>query len=205
MIERSPGQGVRADDAAERRRAVTRHHLRALPLVLLLVVIVSMLTASLVPSAGQTKANPVAAESPWATALRRVDDAVRRHDISGAVMAWHDAHVLALRSRQWEGLVAVGDAYLRIGDASGIGRASQAKARQIYLAALYRARAVGSIDGVLSAAQAFESLGDGEVVQACLRIADDLATRRDDPVARARVRAFSERMVASEPGDSMGE
>jgi hypothetical protein len=120
--------------------------------------------------------------------------------IAEAVRAWHDAYVTALGSRRWEGMVEVGDAYLRIGDLSGFRKESEAKARRIYMSALFQARAQGSLDGVLRVADAFLVLGDREVVYQCLRIAESLADRGRDASARARVRAFEARLRGSFPG-----
>jgi hypothetical protein len=64
------------------------------------------------------------------------------------------------------------------------------RARADYLAALFRARARGSVEGVLGACEGFADLGDRDVVTACLRIARGLAgaERVDD-----RLRALEQR------------
>jgi hypothetical protein len=133
----------------------------------------------------------VTTEPHTATHLRLVDDALRRGDVSAAVRAWHDAHRAALGSRQWEPMLAVGDARLRVGAASGFVREARSAARQHYLAALFRARQRGAVDGVLRVAEAFAALGDREVVEGALRIAQELANRGagiDDRQARRAAR-----------------
>src|SRR6266851_1589878 len=76
----------------------------------------------------------------WHAHITTVDRALARHDVSVAVGAWHDAYGAALASRGWEGMIAVGDAFLRIGAEAGSGRGSRSNARQAYLNALIRAR-----------------------------------------------------------------
>ncbi len=131
----------------------------------------------------------------WTVHLQQVDEALARKDVSAAGRAWHTAYLTALRSRRWEGMLEVGDAYLRIGEVSGFREASEPKARRLYLSALFRARNAGDLVGVLRAAEAFAQLGDREVVENCLVIADRLAARAADPLARERVREFASRLA----------
>jgi hypothetical protein len=98
--------------------------------------------------------------------------------VSAAVGAWHDAYGAALASRGWEGMIAVGDAFLRIGVEAGTRNGSRPNARQAYLNALIRAHRDGSPDGMRRAAEAFAALGDHAVATQCLRVADELAARR---------------------------
>jgi hypothetical protein len=111
----------------------------------------------------------------WSAQLRAVDRALGRNDISGALRAWESAHLSAVESLSWEGLVAAGDTYLRIGEASGEPRSAEATARRAYFAALYRACRANSFEGILRAADAFAELGDRAVVDECLGLAELLA------------------------------
>lgn len=133
----------------------------------------------------------------WRLHLRTVDAALARGDISRAVRAWHDGYVTALASRRWESLIDVGGAYLRLGEITRMRKASEPKARQLYLAAFFRARQAGSIEGVLRAAESFAALGDRDVAEQCLRAADRLAGNvpRDADV-RARMEAARGRVAA---------
>lgn len=126
--------------------------------------------------------------------VQRVDDALAKGDLTAAERAWQDAYTAALGSRRWEGMLEAGDAARRIGEASGSGKAADARARQAYLTALWRARRAGSLDGVLRAAEAFSALGDREVVAQCLRIAERLAAERRDAQARDQVLTLSQRL-----------
>ena len=134
-----------------------------------------------------------ARDAPWTGHLQRVDEALAKNDVGAAEHAWHAAYVKALGSRRWEGMIDAADAQLRIGTVAGTRKASEAKARGIYLAALFRARQQGSLDGVLRVTGAFATLGDREVVDQCLRIAEHLAAQGTDGQARDRLRAFRER------------
>lgn len=127
-------------------------------------------------------------DGPWITHLRRAEDALARRNVSAADMAWHDAYRAALKSRRWAGMVEVGEAYLRIGEAVRGRKVSEAKARELFLTALLRARAQGSLDGVLRTTEAFAVLGDREVVEQGLRIAQGLAAQSGDAQALERVR-----------------
>jgi hypothetical protein len=138
----------------------------------------------------------VAAEpAPWTTPLERVDGALARKQYSAAVRAWQEAHAAALAAPGWEGLVAAGQAYRRIGEATGFRKSADAKARDLYMTALTRARREPSVPGVLRVAEAFHSLGDRDVALQCARIAERLALR--DPEAQADVRAAIARLSES--------
>ena len=116
-------------------------------------------------------------------ALERLERALARADGRAATLAWHAAHVSALRG-DWRARVAVGDAALRLGAANPAERtAAPARARQEYLAALFVARDERSWEGVIRVAEAFAALGDREAATQSLRIADAL-----DPPADAALR-----------------
>jgi hypothetical protein len=155
---------------------MTIQHVRAIPVVLLLIGLMSLTITSLVSGSGRPWQEARVVEPRWVPAIREVDAKLRAHNIRSATEAWHKAYWGARRGQGWEGMLAVGEAYLRIGEASGAHRAAQAMARQNYLDALFRARDARSIDGVLRVARAFEALGDHEVARACQRIAADLAS-----------------------------
>jgi hypothetical protein len=140
-----------------------------------------------------------ASGTPWRPAIERLDEALARQDLSRAELIWHEAHGQALRSRRWEGLIEVGDAYLRIGSAARGLSAARPTARRLYLAALMRARAEQSVDGALRTAEAFASLRDGAVVELCLRVAEEIATRTRDTDAQAVVQNARARLARS-PG-----
>jgi hypothetical protein len=136
--------------------------------------------------------------APWAVHLATVDAALATGDVPTAVAAWHAAYGAALGSRRWEGFADVGDAYLRIGRASGAPSSTVPRARDLYLSALFRARDAGALDGVLRMAAAFDGLGDREVVEQAVRVAHRLAGAHPAPAVRDRLAALErERPVAS--------
>lgn len=133
---------------------------------------------------------------PWGPHLHAVDEALGRGDRSAAVRAWQAAHAMAPGARSWVGLIETRQGALRIGDATGSRRAGGARAREACLAGLFRARAAGSVDGVLQAVEAFATLGDRQVAARGLRIAAALAEQRGDAGAAPRVRAAERRLAA---------
>lgn len=138
--------------------------------------------------------------APWTPHLKRLDEAMARQNIGAALRAWGHAYTAALGSRRWEGLIEVGDAYLGIGERLASRQAFMPKAREAYLAAFFRARQQGSVDGVLRAAEAFAALDDRQVVTQCLNVARELAGR--DSQAQARVQAQASRL--SDPSITAG-
>ena len=132
---------------------------------------------------------------PWTPPLRRVDQALARNDVAAAQRAAHDAYVATRVSARWDGHIALGDAYRRIGEAANSRAAAEATARRTYLDAFLLARQQGSLEGVLQSAAAFAALGDDRVVQQCLGVARSLAARSGGD-APERVTAWTERLAA---------
>jgi hypothetical protein len=155
-----------------------------------------MLLISVVGEALAWHAVASEAQIAWQARLERMEKAVSQNDLTEAVLLWREAYAAALRSRHWEGLIAVGDAYRRLGALGDFQKASEAKAREAYLAALFRARQDASVEGVLRVAEAFVELSDGDVVEECLRIALRLAGLSPDRRGAEDVRAFTERWNA---------
>jgi hypothetical protein len=165
------------------------------PILALAAVVMALLVAGLVVMERLAAEAPHAvAPHAWTTPLDRADTALADGDIAGAMAAWREAHAAAMRSGQWEGMIAVGDASRRLALNSGSHRDGVARARQAYLTALFRARRERSVEGSLRAAVAFGELGDRHVLAHALRIAEQQAGR--DPLTRARVRAVADRWMA---------
>lgn len=173
-------------------------------LVAALMTGLMILVLSIVEAVGGEERGPTGTDPPWAVYVRAVDTALQAGDFTRARNAFNQAHAEALASRRWEGFVDVGDAALRIGEASGSRRLAAAKARRAYLTALSRSRATTSLDGVLRVAGAFAGLGDHEVIELCLQMAREIAGRDPSGQARARVERLTERLadrVTSGGGD----
>jgi hypothetical protein len=140
-------------------------------------------------------------EGPWIPMIRQVDHALARKEYSAALRAANEAYALALGTTRWDGMVCAGDLYRRIGEATGLRRSFEDKARETYQKAFFRARQQGSVEGVLRATEGYAALGDAQMVGLGLRVAERLAAR--DPEARADVRAFRARL--GDPSLAAGE
>jgi hypothetical protein len=127
----------------------------------------------------------------WSAYLQAVDSELAHGRVDSAVRVWHDAYGAALASRNWESMIAAGDAFLRIGEAAGTPRGARMNAREAYASGLIRARRSRSVDGALRSAEAFEALGDHAIAEQCLHIAAQLAA--GDAQAQGRVRKGWER------------
>lgn len=144
--------------------------------------------AELPTSDGQTPSANSTAER-----ITAIGEAVQRGDLVTARAAWHDAYRSLRRTRDWQGMAALGDTAQGIAGASGARQPWEADARQGYLGALFRARAEASLDGVLRATEAFATLGDRDVAEEGLRIAESVALRTGTAEARDRVLAHRAR------------
>jgi hypothetical protein len=118
------------------------------------------------------------AAASWEARIEAVEHSAARGDLSRAVYAWGDAYGEAWRSRRWEALLAVGDAAVHIDRESPGPNAFRSEARRAYLAALLRARAVGSREGIRRAAAAFARLGDVEMAERALAMASGPGVER---------------------------
>ena len=132
-------------------------------------------------------------------ALVTLDEALARGDSVAALRAWQQAAEAARMNRGWSGLVEVGDARVRIEAATNGAVAAVPAARQVYLAALSRARAERSVDGTVRVAEAFSALGDRDVAEQVLRTAASLAARSRDNAAPLRVETARARLLEQSP------
>ena len=131
-------------------------------------------------------------DSPWTPALQQGDTALARKEYSVALRAANEAYMLALGTTRWDGMVVAGDLYRRIGEATGLRRSFESKAREAYQKAFFRARQQASVEGVLRVTEGYASLGDTQMVGLGLRVAERLAAR--DPEAQADVRTLRTRL-----------
>jgi hypothetical protein len=125
----------------------------------------------------------------WAARIAEVDRALARGETRAVTAAWREAYVAAHVSRGWPGMLAVGDAALRAGRATGTPEVFEPRARRAYLTALLRARRQASRDGVLAAGEAFGRLGDRDAERLAKSEAAKLAIRAEAD-ARRRARAL---------------
>jgi hypothetical protein len=143
----------------------------SIPWVLPVVIMLAGLAGGRGEGTGRASSVPVmpapVVERTLPARLGAIDDAIGRKDVSQAVIEWRDAYGVALRSRQWDAMTAVGDAAVRIDgiarQPSGYPTGFRAEARQAYLRALVDARAARSREGIERVAEAFAALGDAEM------------------------------------------
>jgi hypothetical protein len=163
-----------------------------MPIVLTGVALLTLLILALIAvEVLVTDAPGAIASRSWTPPLARADEALQDGDLAAALAWWREARQTAIRSGRWEGLIEVGDAFLRLGEAGGFRRDAETQAREAYLGALLRAQRQRSLEGVLRAATAFGELGDREVTVQALRIAERQAGR--DPEALDHIRAIADR------------
>lgn len=167
-----------------------------LPLVTAVVVALSLLGLGAALQHAADRVPGSGSQPPWDANLAEVDRAISRGDLRSAASAWREAYARARASQRWDGMLAVGDAYLRIGTAAGDVQASVPKARETYLIALFRARRAGAVDGMVRSAGAFEAMGDHDLAARAVRMAEGLAETRRDLTGRERAREIAE-VIAS--------
>jgi hypothetical protein len=132
----------------------------------------------------------------WREQLTEMEHAIAAGQAAAAVRAWHRAHAAAIDQPGWQAIVHVAEAAQRIGAVPGFGRAGQARARETYWVALFRAHRDGSLTGVLQTAEGFGALGDRNMVEQCIRIAESLAARDASDAGHAQhVRARAEDLL----------
>jgi len=115
-------------------------------------------------TADRSESTDLRDEAALAERLAALDAALARQDLSRAVYEWQDAYGLALRSRGWDTMAAVGDAAVRV-DALMGGPGDPAvgfrtEARRAYIHALVRAQRDRSREGVNHIADGLATLGD---------------------------------------------
>jgi hypothetical protein len=89
-----------------------RHRTRTTSLLVLLFLVLlgGVIALPLIP-----EASAQADRLDWAARLAEVDRALARGETTAVTAAWREAYVAAHASRDWPGMIAVGDAALRAG------------------------------------------------------------------------------------------
>jgi hypothetical protein len=148
-------------------------------LLLLALILGGVIALPLIPEASAD-----ADRLDWAARIAEMDRALVRGETTVATMAWREAYVAAHASRDWPGMIAVGDAALRAGRATGAPDVFAPRARRAYRTALLRAHRQASRDGVLAAAEAFGRLGDRDAERLAKSEAAELAIRAENAARR---------------------
>jgi hypothetical protein len=113
----------------------------------------------------------------WLEPLRTAEHALARGDRDEAIRAEREAYRAALRSRQWPGMIDVGDLRLRMHDGAATPTLGRTRVRDAYMIALVRAHRDGDLGGILRVAESFAKLEDDETVEHSLRIASSVAAQ----------------------------
>ena len=132
--------------------------------------------------------------APWQRSIKELERALERGDVRAAMRAREDARLAALASPRWEGMLAVGDATIRLARRAGLEPAMEPAVRRAYWSALVRARRQGSVDGALRVSEAFADLGDHAMARKGFAVAQALTTVCQPPNALERVRALERRL-----------
>ena len=138
----------------------------------------------------------------WADCLQRMDEALTAGDGVAAARAWLAALRAARVQARWEGHLAVGAARLRVADVTGDRQEAEAKARELFLLALFRARQQASVTGLLRCAESFAGLGEYQLAEQALRIAEVFAGGSEDIEALNRLRQSVRRGVPTASGNA---
>jgi hypothetical protein len=139
------------------------------------------------PSAATAQTRTPAAPSTWREPLSRAERSLANGEPRQAELAWEEARRAAIRSRLPHALIEVGVAYLSIGEVTRDRQTAAARARQLFLESLFRARERRDVDGIAAASQAFAALGDCEVADRAFRA---IAAQRPERPACAGVEAW---------------
>lgn len=126
--------------------------------------------------------------------IQAMDDALLRGDFYAADLARQTAYLMALGSRRWEAMAAVGAAYLRFADFPGARPTLRLEARRIYRSALIRAGQQNAIEGVLGVSEALAALGDVQGAREGLVLAAAMAAASRGSYDVARAEALTERL-----------
>ena len=158
-----------------------RHRTRTASLVLLLFLLLfgGGAVLPLIP-----KASADADRGDWAARIAEMDRALATGETAAITAAWREAYVAAHASREWPGMIAVGDAAMRAARATRSADVFEPRARRAYRTALLRAHRQGSRDGMLAAGEAFGRLGDRETERLAKAEAAELAIRAETEARR---------------------
>jgi tetratricopeptide (TPR) repeat protein len=133
------------------------------------------------------------AEVGWRAQLQRAEAALASGDARAAEESWWDGYRTAMRTREQAGLLDLGHAYLRIGEAAHDRQAALGQARRVFLRAFFQAREQRDAEAMVAAGEAFASIGDHPVAVRALEAALTLAHRSRDAVASDRIAALRAR------------
>ena len=143
------------------------------------LVAVTMLGISWVTA--ETRA-PVPDAAAWRGPLDRAEAALSQGEPRRAEEAWEEAQRVAMRPTiPPSGLVDVGLAYLKIGEAAHDRQTAVMRARQLLLRALFRARHQRDVEGLTAVSHAFAQLGDCVVAERAFAVVLTMSPKQPQP------------------------
>jgi len=123
-----------------------------------------------------------ARDAGWREPLGRAEAAFLQGETRRAEQAWEEAQRVAMRPTiPPSGLVDVGLAYLKIGEAAHDRQTAVTRTRQVLLRALFRARHQRDVDGLTAVSHAFALLGDCEVAERAFAVALAMSPKQTPP------------------------
>jgi hypothetical protein len=131
----------------------------------------------------------------WRGLLRRADTALAEGDGPDAERAWDEAYRLALGTSDPYAMIEVGRAYLAIGEAVYDHPMAAARARRIFLSALFLGRGLRNTLAVADAAEALAALGEHDLAARGFSLAITLAQADREARVVDRVRAQRDRVL----------
>ena len=123
-----------------------------------------------------------APDADWREPLERAEAALSQGEPRRAEVAWEEAQRAAmLPTIPPSGLVDVGLAYLKIGEAAHDRQTAVARTRQLLLRALFRARHQRDVQGLTAVSHAFAMLGDCEVAERAFAVVLTMSPKQPPP------------------------
>ena len=121
-------------------------------------------------------------DAGWREPLDRAKAALAQGEARRAEQAWEEAQRAVMRPGiPPSGLVNVGLAYLKIGEAAHDRQTAVTRARQLFLRALFRARHTRDVQGLTEVSHAFALLGDCEVAERAYAVARAMSPKETPP------------------------
>ena len=123
-----------------------------------------------------------APDADWREPLERAEAALSQGAPRRAEEAWEEAQRVAMRPTiPPSGLVDVGLAYLKIGEAAHDRQTAVTRTRQLLLRALFRARHQRDVEGLTAVSHAFALLGDCEVAERAFAVVLTMSPKQPPP------------------------
>jgi hypothetical protein len=139
-------------------------------------------------------------DAGWREPLDRAEAVLAQGEARRAEQVWEEAQRAVMRPEiPPSGLVNVGLAYLRIGEAAHDRQTAVTRARRLFLRALFRARHNRDVQGLTEVSHAFALLGDCEVAERAYAVVLTMAPKETPPTCGPLDVSASPRPARREP------